>query len=282
MRLACFLVWLCCLPQWAWCSPDAFPVADVQTWSVVLENAKMALKKGHDSVLASGSDRAAFLLLNFIFLGIVRPRVYLLGAVGLPGPFNLWWWYMMVMRWRCSMSPLCRCSFITTSFSQTNIHAYPWHLLQIWTGWCKECQIFPKEMLLPGGVSQMSSTRPAGQFSTFTQCHGLPRGNWIWTCRFYLTSWLEGRELPCFEMCSVLLLFVLKRRDVRTAGRGTAPGLGMMSITYQFLAVTKSHCVPKSTDHDMMWICSPCELDWNSFALIATDIDMSLVLWSFT
>ena len=56
MRLACFLVWLCCLPQWAWCSPDAFPVADVQTWSVVLENAKMALKKGHDrDAIAWGS-----------------------------------------------------------------------------------------------------------------------------------------------------------------------------------------------------------------------------------
>lgn len=131
-------------------------------------------------------------------------------------------------------------------------------------------------MLLPGGVSQMSSTRPAGQFSTFTQCHGLPRGNWIWTCRFYLTSWLEGRELPCFEMFSVLLLFVLKRRDVRTAGRGTAPGLGMMSSPIKFLAVTKSHCVPNL--QIMMWIRSPCELEWNSFALTATDIDMSLDL----
>lgn len=43
-------VWLICwLPSWAWGSPEAFPVKDVQTWSVVLETGKMSLKKGHDS-----------------------------------------------------------------------------------------------------------------------------------------------------------------------------------------------------------------------------------------
>ena len=66
-------------------------------------------------------------------------------------------------------------------------------------------------------------------------------------------------------MFSVLLSFVLKRRDVRTAGRGTAPGLGMMSSPIKLLAVTKSHRVPNL--QIMMWICSPCELEWNSFAL---------------
>lgn len=45
-------VWLICwLPSWAWGSPEAFPVKDVQTWSVVLETGKMSLKKGHDRLL---------------------------------------------------------------------------------------------------------------------------------------------------------------------------------------------------------------------------------------
>ena len=42
-------VWLICwLPTWARGSPEAFPVKDVQTWSVVLKNGKMSLKEGHD------------------------------------------------------------------------------------------------------------------------------------------------------------------------------------------------------------------------------------------
>lgn len=179
------------------------------------------------------------------------------------------------MRWRCSMSPLCRCSFITTSFSQTNIHAYPWHLYKFELGGAKSVKSSPRrcyclgEFLRCHQQDRLGSSRHSHSATAFREGIESGRVDFIWPF-----DWKGGscHVLRCFQFfCYLCLKGVMWEQQ-----EGVLHLVWEWCLHIKFLAVTKSHCVPNL--QIMMWICSPCELEWNSFALTSTDIDMSLDL----
>ena len=142
-------------------------------------------------------------LTKFHFLGNRSPQGIFVGGSGLA------WAFQPVMRWRCSMSPLCRCSFITTSFSQTNIHAYPWHLYKFELGGAKSVKSSPRrcyclgEFLRCHQQDRLGSSRHSHSATAFREGIESGRVDFIWP-----VDWKGGscHVLRCFQFFCYLCL----------------------------------------------------------------------------